>query len=226
MTDMHQHSSFNCAKLAGFLYLLIIVFGISSEMLIRSTLVDVGDGSATAENILNSIGLYRVGFFLDSLMLLCDVAIALLFYFLFRHVSQPLAVAAATFRLIQAAILSANLLNYYAVLLVLNGGYAGAFNENQLSVLVSLFLDMHSHGYDLGLLFFGVSNGFLGYLIMRSGFMPRVLGIGLLAAAVVYLTGSYIRFLLPDLTSLFEVFYIIPLATELSVCLWLMVKGS
>jgi len=91
--------------------------------------------------------------------------------------------------------------------------------------LVLFFLEIHSYGYDLGLIFFGVSNLFLGYLIIKSNYLPKIFGYGLISAAVIYLTGSYIRFLLPEYLQQFEPFYIIPLLTELSFCLWLLLKG-
>lgn len=214
------------ARTAGLLYLIIIVFGIFSEAFIRSSLIVTGDAAATAANILASQSLFRIGFAADSIMLLCDVAIAVLFYVLLKQVSNTLALSAAAFRLTQAAVLGFNLLNYYSALLLLNGiGYSTAFDSNQISELAMLFLDMHSHGYDLGLLFFALSNFILGYLVVKSDYFPKLLGYGLIAAAVVYLVGSFTRFLFPDYISLVQPVYIIPLIAELSFCLWLLVKG-
>jgi hypothetical protein len=208
------------------LYLIIIVFGIFSEGFIRSSLLVTGDAAATASNILASQGLFRLGFVADIFMLLSDVAIAVIFYVLLKPVSKTLALMAAAFRLTQAAILSFNLLNYYAALLLLTGtGYTTAFQQNQLNELAMLFLDMHSHGYDLALLFFSLSNFILGYLVIRSALFPAILGYGLIAAAMVYLTGSFSHFLIPDYMSIIEPLYIVPLITELSFCLWLLVKG-
>ena len=133
---------------------------------------------------------------------------------------------AAAFRLTQAAILGLNLLNYHgALLLVTKTGYATGLGADQLQALMLLLLDMHSHGYDLGLLFFGLSNVILGYLVIKADYFPGLLGYGLIAAAVVYLGGSYARFLLPDVASLLAPVYIIPFLAELSFCLWLLVKG-
>lgn len=215
------------ARIAGVLYLLIIVFGISSEVVIRGSLIVPGDAAATTTNIMASQPLFRIGFLADSIMLLCDVAIAVLFYSLFKSINKTLAITAAAFRLIQAAILGMNLLNYYAVMLLLNGNDAGSLLEtSQLHAQIMLLLDMHSHGYDLGLLFFAVSNFILGYLIIKSMIFPSILGYGLQAAASVYLAGSYIRFLAPEYVSIIEPFYIIPLVAELSFALWLLIKGA
>jgi hypothetical protein len=214
------------ARFAGVLYLIIIVFGIFSEAFIRANLVVSGDAAATAKNILASQSLYRVGFAADAIMLLCDVAIAVLFYVLLRPVSKTLAIMAATFRLTQAAVLGFNLLNYYAALLLLSGaGFAAAFEADQLHSLAMLFLELHAHGYDLGLLFFGVSNLLLGYLLIKSDYFPGILGYGLMAAGVVYLAGGFTHFLFPDYLSYVTPVYIVPLLAELSFCLWLLVKG-
>ena len=214
------------ARAAGSLYLIIIVFGIFSEVFIRSILIVPGDATATVTNILASEWLFRTGFASDAIMLLSDVAIAVLFYVLLKPVSKTLALMAAVFRLTQAAILGLNLLNYYAAMLLLSGvGYSTAFESDQLYALVMLFLDMHSHGYDLGLLFFGFSSLILGYLVVKSDDYPGVLGYGLIAASIVYLAGSLTRFLFPDYVSLITPIYIVPLIAELSFCLWLLVRG-
>lgn len=214
------------ARVAGFLYLIIIVFGIFSEVFVRSNLIVTGDAKATATTILESEGLFRISFAADAVMLLSDVAIAVLFYVLLKPVSKTLALTAAAFRLTQASILGLNLLNYYAALLLLSGaGYATAFDADELHALVTLFLDMHSHGYDLGLLFFGLSTLILGYLVVKSDYFPDILGYGLMAAAGVYLAGSFALFLFPDYASFMMPVYIVPVITEVSFCLWLLVKG-
>jgi hypothetical protein len=214
------------ARVAGILYLAIIVCGIFGEVGVRSSLVVPGDATATATNILASETLYRIGFAADSIMLLSDVAIAILFYVLLKPVSKTLALTAAAFRLTQAAVLGFNLLNYYAALLLLKGdSYVTAFNSDQLNALALLFLDLHSHGYDLGLIFFGLSSLILGYLVVKSEYFPGILGYGLIAAALVYLAGSFVLFLAPEYASYIEPVYIVPLIAELSFCFWLLIKG-
>jgi hypothetical protein len=215
------------AGIAGLLYLIIIVCGLFSELFVRSELIIWGDAEATAGNILASQGLFRVGLVADSVMLFADVAIAVILYLMFRSVNRTLSLTAAAFRLTEAAILGFNLLIYYTAMLLLSDAtYTSALGTGQLHALAMLFLDIHSHGYDLGLLFFGVSNLFLGYLITKSSYVPVILGYGLAAAALVYLLGSYARFLLPDVVPLIEPLYAIPLVAELAFCLWLLAKSA
>ncbi|KPJ92185.1 MAG: hypothetical protein AMS18_07905 [Gemmatimonas sp. SG8_17] len=214
------------ARVAGVLYLIIIVCGIFSEVFVRSRIFVPGDAATTASNIMASVGLFRIGFLADSIMFLSDVALAALLYVLFKPVNKTVALAATFFRLTQTAVLALNLLNHHAALLVLQGsGYATAFQEDQLHALSSLFLDLHGHGYDLGLLLFGLHCLLLGYLIVKSSYVPRVLGVLLIAAAFTYLTGSYTRFLFPDYVTLVSPIYIVAFVSEVSLCLWFLVKG-
>lgn len=214
------------ARIAGLLYLVIIVCGISSEVLIRFRLIIMEDAAVTAGNILASEPLFRAGFAADTVMLLADVAVAVIFYVLFKPAGKTLALTAAAFRMTQAAVLGLNLLNYYAAILLLKGGvFSVSFEAGQVNSLALLFLDLHRHGYDLGLLFFGVSTLVLGVLVIKSNLIPALMGYGLIAAGMVYLSGGYTRFLFPNYLTYIEPFYIIPLIVEISFCLWLLLKG-
>jgi len=213
------------ARMAGVLYLLIILCGITAEVVIRSALVVQGDPMTSMESIQNSTGFFYLGFVLDVVMLLCDVAIAVLFYHLLKHVSKMLEVLAAAFRLTQAAVLGANLLNLYAPMLLLSYAAFDVFGAEQVANLMSLFLQMHSYGYDLGLMFFAASNLVLGYLLIRSEFFPSAFGYLVQAAAVVYLVGSLLHFLWPAALAMIQPAYIVPLVAELAFCLYLLIRG-
>jgi hypothetical protein len=158
-------------------------------------------------------------------MALCDVALAVLLFVLLRPVSRTLALIALCFRLAQTAVLAANLLNYHAATLVLSGDGAAAFDRANAEAMAGFFLDLHAHGYDLGLLFFGVHCLVLGVLIARSRFLPRLLGYLVQAAGVVYLVGGYTRFLFPAHLGAVAPLYGIPIVAELALCLWLLLKG-
>jgi hypothetical protein len=130
------------------------------------------------------------------------------------------------FRLTQTAVITLNLLNYHAAVLLLKGpGYATVFGVAQLNSLSSLFLDLHSHGYDLGLILFGVHCLILGYLIAKSLYLPKAIGYLVMAAGVTYLIGSYTRFLFPDFVEAVSPIYLVAIVSELSLCLWLLIKG-
>jgi hypothetical protein len=222
----HGPSPITYARTAGVLYLIIIVCGLFSEVVVRSGLIVSGDAAATAENIVASELLFRVGFASDVVVFLCDVAVAVLLYVLLRPVSKTLALVAAGFRLTGTAIYGVNLLNLFAALLLLSGAdYLTVFEPGQLQALVLLFLDLHGHGYDLGLVFFGLHCLFLGYLLFKSDAFPRILGVLMVLACFGYLIGSFTRFLLPKYTAAVAPLYAAPLVGELALCLWLIVKG-
>jgi hypothetical protein len=214
------------ARVGGVLYLIIIVLGLFGEMYVRSGLVVPGDPAATASKITAAPGLFRVGFLADSIMFLSDVALAVLLYVLLKPVSKVVALAALCFRLAQTAVLALNLLHYHAAMLLLTGsGYSSAFTSEQLNALMSFFLDLHGHGYDLGLLLFGLHCLLLGYLVFKSRYLPRILGVLLVAAAFTYLIGSYARFLFPDYVGAVAPIYVVAIISEVSLCLWLLIKG-
>ncbi|WP_293327938.1 DUF4386 domain-containing protein [Parvibaculum sp.] len=206
------------ARLAGLLYLAIIMLGIWSEMVVRAALVAPGDAAATAAGIAAHEGLFRLGIAADSVMALCDAALAVLLFLLLRPVNATVALMAMAFRLIQTAILGVNLLNLQATLLAIGDGGNGTETARRS-------LELHSFGYDLGLVFFGVNCLLTGWLLLRSGWLHGVFGYGLMAAGGVYLAGSYLRILAPALSSGFAPAYAVPLAAELGFCLWLLVKG-
>uniref|UniRef100_Q31FX5 DUF4386 domain-containing protein n=1 Tax=Hydrogenovibrio crunogenus (strain DSM 25203 / XCL-2) TaxID=317025 RepID=Q31FX5_HYDCU len=212
------------ARLAGFLYLIIIVSGISGEVLVRGTLVDE-NGFTTVANILASPGLFKAGFVLDSIMLLADVAIAIVFYIIFRQVNRTLSLMAAAFRLVQAAVISVSLLSYFASYALINSIAAPSHINDESTKMIMFLLDMHSFGYDLGLIFFSISTLILSFLIIRSNLFPTFIGYGLMASAVIYFVGSYIHFLIPSWTEFVEPAYIVPFIAELTFCLWLLIKG-
>jgi hypothetical protein len=158
------------------------------------------------------------------------VAIAIVFYVLFRPVNRTLSLMAAFFRLAQAAILGFNLLNLFLALQLLGGSpYLAAVESGQRQALALLFLNMHSVGYTIGLIFFGVSLAMIGYLVWQSGYAPKILSILLFVAAAGYLIDSFAVSLLPNYetyAAVFEIAVATPaFIAELIFALWLLIKG-
>lgn len=119
-----------------------------------------------------------------------------------------------------------NLINYYFVLLLVTGtGYAAAFGAEQSQALVSLFLDAHHYGFTIGIAFLTIHVFILGYLIIKSGYFPSVLGILFLAAGAGYLVDSF-ALLLSTSYDTTPIFLAIPIAlAEIAFPLWLLIKG-
>ncbi|MHC4791131.1 MAG: DUF4386 domain-containing protein [Planctomycetota bacterium] len=227
ITDMSQRQA---ARVAGIGYLIIIIAGIFAEFFVRSTLIVPGDAATTANNIMASEWLFRIGIASDLVMLLFDVVVALALYVVLKPVNKSLALLAAFFRLVHAAIYGLNLLNLFFVLQFLSGAdYLTVFETEQLHALILLFLNGHSIGYLIGLVFFGVHCLVLGYLILKSGYIPRILGVLLVFASLGYLTDSFANFLLPNYEAYETIFLLVVFVpafiAELSLCLWLLLKG-
>lgn len=223
-------SGFNFGRMAGVLYLTIIVSGIFAEFFVRQSLRVPGDAAATAGNIMASESLFRLGIAADLVMIMSDVALALIFYVLLKKVNQSLSLLAAFFRLGQATILGLNLLNLFAVIQLLSGdSFLSTFEAGQLHSLAYLFFNAHGTGYSIAMVFFGFSILVLGYLIFKSGYIPKILGAMLIFASLGYLVDSFAKFLMPNYASyegMFTMVVFVPaFISELALCLWLLIKG-
>ena len=141
------------ARLAGFLYLLITVAAIAAHYYVPSQLIVPGDAVATAGNIANSEGFFRVGAVgSEMIILLSEMVLSVLLYVLLKPVSKTLSLIAAVSRLTMTAIHGINLINYYFVILLVGGaGTLSGFDAAQLHSLVMLFLDAHSYGFTIGI---------------------------------------------------------------------------
>lgn len=205
------------ARLGGAFYLCIILCGLTAELAVRGQLIVQGAADETAANILAAPGLFRLGLALDLTMVLADIGLAVVLFLLLRPADAGLALGAMVLRLMQAAVLAANLLAYYGALMLLERG--GAPDQ-------ALFLlDLHRHGYDLGLIFFGAQCLVLGLLLLRAAWFPSALGVLSMAAGAVYLIGSGTLFLAPGLNAVLQPLYAIPVAAELTLCLYLLIRG-
>lgn len=218
------------ARIAGVLYLIIIVSGIFGFFFVRQSLIVPGDAAATAANITASEGLFRISIGADLIMIVADIALALVFYLLFKPVNNGLSLMAAFFRLAQAAVLGVNLLNlFFALQLISGANYTAVLGPDQAQAMSMLFLEAYDTGYAIGLLFFGVNLFILGYLVLKSGYLPKVLGILLLAAAVGYVIDTFARTLMLDYGSyqpLFDLLVFTPATiAEVAMALWLLIKG-
>ena len=215
------------ARIAGVLYLVIIVAAAFAEIFVRGRLVVSGDAAATATNILAHEQLYRLGGAADLIAFACDAAVALIFYELLKPVSGSLSLLAAFFRLMHVAIVAVNSVNHFAPLVLLGSAhFLTAFKTDQLQALALVSLRLHAQGYNIGLVFFGFHCLLIGYLICRSSFLPRILGALMAVAGACYLTNSFANFFSPAFAAHLYPYILLPGGVgELSLCLWLLVTG-
>jgi len=205
--------SYRIAHLAGLLYVAIIALGLTAEFAIRAPLIGP-DAEATASALAANSTVFRLSILADVVMVAADLALALALYLFFRGAAPLLVLFATAFRMMQAAVLAAALILPLAAISLVD--YAETAH-----VLVSL----HAEAYDLGLIFFGVNTVLLALVMARATFVPNWLSALMGAAGVVYLIGSTLRILRPDLIGAFEPAYAIALVAELSFTIWLLTRN-
>jgi hypothetical protein len=212
------------ARAGGIAYLIIIIAGAFGEMYVRGGIIVSGDAATTAGNILSHSPLWRIGIAGDLLMHVCDVIVMMCIYVLLKPVNKNLALLAILFNLIQTSVLVINKLNLLMPLFLLGSAdYLKAFDPQQLQSLSYLFLKAHGHGFGIGLIFFGFECLILGYLIFRSGFLPKLIGVLIQIAGLCYLINSFAMIVAPGFSN-FSL--LIPaFIGECSFCLWLIIKG-
>lgn len=214
------------ARIAGIFYLVIILAGIVGQVFIRGSLIAPDDAEATVGNILAASTLWRAGMLVDVLMHMCDVPLMIILYFLFKPVHKPVAMVGLVLNIIQTAILVANKLTLLLPVLILShGGYQAAFTATQINAQIMLLIDVHNHGFALGLIFFALACCCYGYLLFNSSYFSKFLGILICIAGVSYLAYSLTLFTAPTYAEYASALFILCLLAELSFGLWLVCKG-
>lgn len=214
------------ARIAGSLYLIIIIAGALGQIFIRGRLIVAGDAVATAGNLMASQSLWRIGIAGDLLMHVFDIPVMLALYLLLKPVNKHLAVSAVLFNLIQTAVLVVNKLNLLVPLLLLGSAeYLKALEPQQLQALAYVPLRLHDYGFGIGLIFFGCVCLVQGYLIFKSGFLPKTIGLLMALAGLSYLTNSITLLLAPAYAEMVVPVLALALLGELSLSLWLLIKG-
>ena len=215
------------ARIGGVLYLIIIVIGLFGEAFVRDRLIVSGDAAATAANIMSHESLWRFHIAAELFLLICAVALLWILFALLRPVSKGLALLAAFFNLVSIGIEAATTMYLLEALFPLgNAAYLKAFTPEQLDALASLSLKSHGYGFGVSLLFFGCLCLIVGYLIFKSGYLPKTIGVLMQIAGVCYLTNSFALILSPAVANrLFPAILVPAFIGEASLCLWLLVRG-
>ena len=218
------------ALVTGFGYLVLFVFSTIALTLVDGLIVR-GDAAATARNITASGSSFRLGIASWLVVLALDTVIAWSLYIFMKPAGSHLSLLAAWFRLIYVAIAASALVSLLSASWLLgSAGDPAAFGQAQLASLAMLSLKSYEFGLNVGFVFFGLHILCLGYLILRTAFVPKVIGVLLLAAAAGYFIDSFASVVSPaygDNGTLFVVFVGVPaLLAEYSLAFWLLVKGG
>lgn len=215
------------ARIAGLLYLTVIICGIFAEKYVRSSLMDMGNATKTVQNITENIMLFRMGFVADLIMQLAYFLLPLTLYQLLKKTNSAMAGLMVLSVTVAVAIMCTNMLNHYAPLLLLNQDeFTSAFSTEQINNSVWFYLEMHNKGYHIAQLFFGLWLLPLGYLVFKSGLLPKTIGIFLVVGCFGYLTDFLIYFLFPENRIALSEYITAPADLgEFSLCLYLLFKG-
>lgn len=214
------------ARIAGFLYLMLVPTGIFSLIYVPSTLIVFGDAAATIQNIEASELLYRSGIYVGLLSSLIYLLVALALYRLLKDINEKQATLMVAFVVIAVAASFANSFNQLAVLIILGRpDFLAAFDAAQLEGAAYLFVRLQSHGIQVIQIFWGLWLIPMGVLVYRSGFIPKIIGVSLWFAASAYLVSNFTFLLLPQYTAALS-----PIITglemlELPIILWLVIVG-
>lgn len=215
------------ARMAGGLYLTYIIVAILADVIGRSSLIVYGDAATSARNIAASALQFRIGFVGDLVAGVLFLLTAWALYVLLRPVNQHLAMLFLLLNLGGVAVQCFNDLNLLAALLLSSGAdYLKVFQADQLQALVMLFLNLYKNGFWICQIFFGAWLFPLGYLVFKSGILPKILGMILMVHCVVWLTTFLQYFLFPGFTAITYVSYPLGLIAEFGLSLWLLVMGT
>jgi len=210
------------ARLAGGFYLLEAVAAVFGQMFVLGRVLVRGDAAVTAANILRHETMFRLGYASSLVAVVFHVVWALLLYELLKPVSRRTSLLAAFIILVACPIQALAGLAYAAPLIVLKGGSAfSTFTAEQLQALALVFLRLNAMCFNAYLVFFGVWCGLVGYLIYRSTFLPRIIGLLMVVAGLAYL----ILLWPPLATSLYPFNLALAAPGEISLLLWLLVRG-
>lgn len=216
------------ARIAGVLYLLIAITGGFGVMYVSSNIIVAGDATLTAENIIKSDFTYRLSIFSNLVSQALFIFLALTLSQLFKEVNQKLVKYLVAFVLVAIPISFINVLNLIAAQTLTGGAdFLSAFSANQLNALSMVFLNLYEQGISVVGIFWGLWLFPFGMLIIKSKFIPKIIGVFLIIGCFAYLADSFISLLFPEFKATVSLIMIIPLAIgEFSTILWLLIKGA
>jgi hypothetical protein len=213
------------ARLAGLIYLALVLTGIFNLMYVPSQLIVWGDAAATANNIMNSEFLFRLGIVAGIISYICFLLLPFVLYKLFESVNKTYAVLMVIFAVVSVPISLFNMTNKVDILTLLSGAqYLDTFEIEQIHTQVMLLLKSYYNGIAVVQIFWGLWLFPFGYLVFKSGYLPKIFGVLLMLGCVSYLIKFFGRLLFPE----FDIpsFVGKPGSLgEIGICLWLLIMG-
>lgn len=215
------------ARTAGLLYLLIAIAGGYSIGYVPSQILVAGDAQATVNNIMTKQGLYFTGILGDTIVIIFEVILTAMLYHMFKNVNSTVSLLAAYARIGMTIVMAINLFNYLLPLAIIDGsGYLSTFSQEQLNAACLFLLDAHQYGVYIWQVFFAIHMVGLGYLIIKSGYYPKLLGFLILIGSIGYIGDSIINVTGADsLTIIVNILLTVAVVGELGFTFWLLFKG-
>ena len=210
------------ARLSAVLFLLTIVGGVFAQGVLSDRLIVAGDAAATARNIIANTAVVRAAFAIFMIEMACQLGMTATMYELLKPVDRTLSATAAVFGYVGSGIKILARLFFYAPLFVLSGSsYLSAFDQGQLEAISSLLIRINSLGAGTACIFLGVNTMIVGYLMLRSTFLPRVLGVlGIIGGA------GWLSYLYPPFANkVFMPVALFALAGCAVTIAWLLIRG-
>ena len=229
MLLLNDPQSRGFARLTGVIYFSIAVFGVFAIAYVPSQIIVADDAGATLANIVERAGLYRLGIGADAVVMLLEVLVLSMLFFMFKPVSPVLAMSAALARFAMVGVMAAMLFFHAgADAIAHRPDVLAAFSQEQRAEIVALLLQMHKSGVWIWQVFFTLHLALLGTLVLRSNLYPRVLGYGLMIGGAGYLFDSIYSFALPEVVLLGAIrvgLLTIVSLSEVGFALWLIFVG-
>jgi hypothetical protein len=215
------------ARTAGILYLVLAIAGGFSQLVAREGVLVRGDAAATADHIRGSATLIQIGFATDVVNIVCFVVVALLLHALLSPVRGRIATSFVMFNALAAAIMGVSLAGHGGALLVATDpAFGAALGADGANALALLLMELHARGYLVAEVFFGLWLLPLGYVVYRSGMLPRAFGAALMIGSVGYLTSFALTVASPGFESALSLYFAIPAGiAEVAFLLWLIFRG-
>jgi uncharacterized protein DUF4386 len=217
----------NPGRLVGLVYLLVSIPGAFALVYVPSKLIVHGDATATAHNIAASETLFRLGIACELISQILFMWVALALYGLLKGVNRRHALLMLGLIVVSVPIALMNELNAIAALILVRGAdFLAIFDKPQRDALAMLFLNLHSHGFGIAEIFWGLWLFPLGLLVYRSGFIPRILGILLMLNCFTYVINSFTSLLLPQYEHIVGRWMTPFQFGELLFMFWLLIMGA
>jgi hypothetical protein len=215
------------ARIAGLLYLLMGVTSAFGLLYVPSRIIIAGNSGSTANNILSSGLLFRMGIISGLISQIIFIFLVLVLYRLFQGINKAFACLMVTFVVASVPIAFLNALNQMGALIVTSGAdYLKVFEPDKLNALMMIFLGLYKNGIIIVGIFWGLWLFPFGYLVYKSGFIPKILGILLIINCFSYLIDSFSFLLIPGYHDMISKFTLVPNCIgELSIILWLLIIG-